>query len=97
MALSPVKIIKNSLLYRVSVQVAEWAEESLLVRALKLLAQALDDERVLVGLLSIGLLASLVRVLSSGVHVTVQFLSFALLFVVLAAVTWNYTEPLTNE
>ena len=90
MELSPVEIIKNSLLYRVSAQLVEWAEQSLLVRAL-------NDERVLGGLLGLGLLASLVRILSSGLHVTIQFLSFALLFVVLAAVTWNYTEPLTNE
>lgn len=87
---SPVEIIKNSLLYRVSAQVVEWAEHSLLVRAL-------NDERVLVGLLGLGLLASLVRILSSGLHVTIQFLSFALLFVVLVAVMWNYTEPLTDE
>ena len=90
MGSNPVEVIKNSLLYRVSAQVAEWAEESLLVRAL-------NDERVLVGLLSVGLLASIVRILSSGLHVTIQFLSFALLFVVIAAVTWNYTEPLTHE
>ena len=90
MGLSLVEIIKNSLLYRVSAQVVEWAEQSLLVRAL-------NDERVLGGLLGLGLLASLVRILSSGLHVTIQFLSFALLFVVLVAVTWNYTEPLTNE
>ncbi len=87
---SPVEIIKRSLLYRVLTTVAEWAEKSFVVRAL-------NDERVLVGILSLGLLASLVRILSSGLHVTIQFLSFALLFVVLAAITWNYTEPLTHE
>lgn len=90
MELNPVEIIKNSLLYRASAQAVEWAEQSLLVRAL-------NDERLLVGLLGLGLLASLVRILSSGLHVTIQFLSFALLFVVLAAVTWSYTKPLTNE
>lgn len=90
MGLSPVEIIKNSLLYRISAQIIKWAEHSVLVRAL-------NDERVLVGILGAGLLASLVRILSSGLHVTIQFLSFALLFVVLAAVTWNYTEPLTDE
>lgn len=94
---NPVAVIKNSLLYRVSAQIVEWAEESLVVRALNLLARVLDNERVLVGLLGVGLLASIVRILSSGLHVTIQFLSFALLFVVLAAVTWNYTEPLTDE
>jgi len=87
---SPVKVIKNSLLYRISAQIAEWAEKSQLVRAL-------NDDRVLVGLLGGGLLASLVRILASDLHVTIQFLSFALLFVVLAGVSWNYTKPLTHE
>jgi len=90
MELSAVTIVKNSLLYRAAAQIVQWAERSLAV-------QALNDERMLLGLLGPGLLASLVRILSSGLHVTVQFLSFALLFVILVAVTWSHTEPLTNE
>lgn len=90
MEMRPAEIIKNSLLFRALLQIAEWAEQSLLVRAL-------NNGRVVVGLLCLGLLTSLVRILSSGLHVTIQFLSFALLFVVLVAVTWNYTEPLTHE
>jgi len=82
-------VIENSLLFRAVAQLLSWAEHSLIVRLL-------NDERVLVGGLVAFLLVSLARVLSSGVHVTVQFLSFALLFVVLTAVTWNYTKPLSN-
>jgi len=85
----PRDVIENSLLFRAIARFWSLAERSLVVRLLK-------DERVLVGVLTAFLLLSLVRVLSSSVHVTIQFLSFALLFVVLAAVTWNHTEPLSD-
>ena len=85
----PRDVIENSILFRVIAQLWLWGERSLTVRLL-------NDERVLVGGLTAFLLLSLVRVLSSGVHVTIQFLSFALLFVILTAVTWNYTEPLSD-
>lgn len=86
----PRDVLESSLLYRLAERLHRWAQGSLLVRLL-------NDERVLVGLLGGFLLISLVRILSSGLHVTVQFLSFALLFVVLVALTWNYTQPPTNE
>jgi len=86
----PIEIIRGSLLYRVISQLAVWSRESYIV-------SLLNNQRVLVGLLGAGLVVSLVRILSSGLHVTIQFLSFALLFVLLAAVTWNYTQPLTDE
>lgn len=82
-------IFENSLLFRAMAQLFSWGKRSFVVRVL-------NDERVLGGGLIAFLLLSLVRVLSSGTHVTVQFLSFALLFVVLVAVTWNYTEPLSD-
>lgn len=85
----PRDVIENSLLFRALSRFWSLAEHSLVVRLL-------NDERVLVGGLTVFLLLGLVRVLSSGVHVTIQFLSFALLFVVLTAVTWNYTEPLSD-
>ena len=85
-----IEIIRGSAIYRALSKLVEWSSESRI-------AALLNDERVLVGLLGAGLVASLVRILSSGLHVAVQFLSFALLFVVLAAVTWNYTEPLADE
>lgn len=86
----PIDIIRNSKTYAVVQQVQKWAAESTL-------AKLLNDERVLVGLLGLFVLFSLVRILASSMHVTVKFLSFALLFVVLAALTWNYTKPLTDE
>ena len=86
----PIEIIRGSFIYQALSKLVTWSGESRIVALL-------NDERVLVGLLGAGLVVSLVRILSSGLHVTVQFLSFALLFVVLAAVTWNYTEPLADE
>ena len=85
-----IEIIRGSLLYRVLSRLAAWGSESRIVALL-------NDERVLAGLLGVLLVASLIRILTSGLHVTVQFLSFALLFIVLAALTWNYTEPLADE
>ena len=85
----PRDVIENSLLFRALSRFWSVAERSLIVRLL-------NDERVLVGGLTVFLLFSLARVLSSGVHVTIQFLSLALLFVILTAVTWNYTEPLAD-
>ena len=82
-------VIENSLLFRTITWFWSVGQRSLVVRLL-------NDKRIIVGGLTAFLLLSLVRVLSSGVHVTVQFLSFALLFVVLTAVTWNYTEPLSD-
>lgn len=86
----PTTVLKNSVIYRLVEQLREWAQGSVVVKLL-------NDERVLVGLLGGFLLVSLIRVLSSSLHVTVQFLSFVLLFVVLVALTWGYTKPLTNE
>ena len=90
MDVRPIDIIRGSVLYRVISQLVRWSDESYII-------SLLNDERVLVGFLGAGLIFSLVRILSSSLHVTVQFLSFTLLFVVIAAVTWNYTEPLADE
>lgn len=86
---SPLEIIKKSVLYRASAQIVAWANKSYII-------SLLNDQRVLVGILGGMLILSLLRILSSGLHVAIQFFSFALLFVVLAAVTWQYTEPFTN-
>lgn len=83
------RIISGSILYRLINRFRQWAERSFFVRLL-------NDERVLAAGAGLFLLFSLVRVLSSGLHVTIQFLSFALLFLVLAAITWNHTEPLSD-
>ena len=85
----PRDVIEKSLLFRMAAQLSSWGKHSLIVRLL-------NNERILVGGLIVFLLFSLARVLSSGIHVTIKFLSLALLFVVLTAVTWNYTEPLSD-
>ena len=89
MAINMEQIIKNSLLYRVSDRIYRWSGNSVVIKLL-------DDETILIGLLSLFLVASLLRVLASDIHVAIQFLSFALMFVVLLAITWRYTEPLAD-
>lgn len=78
------------MLYRVISQLLHWTKHSTIARLL-------GNERVLVAILGVGLLGSIFRVLSSSMQAPVKFLSFALLFVVLVVLTWNYTEPLTDE
>lgn len=82
-------VVRNSLLYWVASKLLVWTKHSTIARLL-------GDERVLAAIITIGLLGSLFRVLSSSMQAPVKFLSFALLFVTLTALTWNYTEPLTN-
>lgn len=86
---TPVEILENSLIYRSVIRVRDCAAKSSLV-------SALSNEDVVAGIAGVFLLFSVVRVLASDVHVTIQFLSFALLFVAITAVTWNYTEPLAD-
>ena len=59
--------------------------------------QLLFDQRVLIAGAVVIVLFSVVRILLSSLHVTVKFLSFALLAVVLIVLVWPYTQPLTNE
>jgi hypothetical protein len=82
----PAEIIRNSRTYQVVLRIRRWADGSILVRLL-------TDERVLTGLLGLFILLSLIRILASDMHASIKFLSFALMFVVLTALTWNYTEP----
>jgi hypothetical protein len=85
----PAEIIRNSRTYQVVVRIRKWADGSILVRLLA-------DERVLTGLLGLFTLFSLIRILASDMHASIKFLSFALMFVVLTALTWNYTDPFQN-
>ncbi len=89
MGAEPVVVIKKSLLYQSVVTIYRWSQGSMFVRLL-------NDERVLIGGLALFLIASLLRVLASDIHVAIQFTSFALLFIVLLAITWQYTEPLAD-
>ena len=89
MGVEPVDVIKKSLLYQSVVTIYRWSQGSMFVRLL-------NEERVLIGGLALFLIASLLRVLASDIHVVIQFTSFALLFIVLLAITWQYTEPLAD-
>lgn len=89
MAREPIEVIKNSFIYRALARAYRWADGSSFVNLI-------SEERVIAGVLGVFISLSVVRVLASDVHVTIQFLSFLLLFVVTAAVTWNYTEPLAD-
>lgn len=82
--------IERSVTYRAICLLRQWSASS---TACRLLA----TDRVLVGVLGLFLLLSLVRVLTSTMGAPVKFLSFALLFVLLAALTWNYTDPAANS
>jgi len=90
MPLKSTDVIKHSLLYRSISKLLYWTKQSVT-------AQLLRDERVLVALFGVVLSVSIFRVLLSNMQAPIKFLSFALLFVSLVAVTWNYTEPLAGE
>jgi len=85
-----IEIVRRSTVYRGALQLREWGRRSTTGRLL-------DNEPVLVGVLVLGLLASIVRVLVSQMDAPVKFLSFALLFVGLTALMWNYTQPLADQ
>jgi hypothetical protein len=79
-------ILEGSVTFRAFSLVRKWLTHSMV-------AQLLADERVLIAGLGLFLLLSLVRVLTSTMGAPVKFLSFALLFVFVAALTWHYTDP----
>ena len=81
--------LQNSVLYRTSVRIYQISKRSAVVRLL-------NNERFLAALVGVFMLFSLFRVLQSGMHVSIKFMSFLVLFVLLAALTWQYTEPLTD-
>lgn len=90
MSPDPSDVIENSLLYRATARLLYWTRQSVMERLLR-------DEGKLIALLCLVLTLSVVRVLLSDMQPPVKFLSFALLFVSLVALTWNYTKPLTDE
>lgn len=77
-------------LKRIFSSVRRWSSDNRFV-------QLLNDRRVLIAGVVLFVLFSIVRILLSGLHTTIKFLSFALLAVVLIVLVWPYTEPLTNE
>lgn len=83
-------ILQNSVFYRMLTRIQTAGEESLLLGFL-------THPKVLLGGAILVLTASIVRILLSGLHVTVKFLSFALLAIVLLVLVWPYTKPLTSS
>ena len=82
-------VLENSLLYRSFLWLRRAGKHSLIGRLI-------GNPKVLFAGTVIFVLGSLVRLLLSGLHVTVKFLSFILLAVILLVLVWPYTEPLTD-
>jgi len=83
-------VVENSRIYQAVATMWRAGEGSLAVRLL-------NDQRVLLAGVVLFVLISLLRILVSGLHVTVKFLSFALLAVVLLVLVWPYTKPLADS
>lgn len=62
-----------------------------------LFARWLTDQRILAGGLTLFVLFSLARILLSSMHVTIKFMSFAVLLSIIALLVWPYMEPLSNR
>lgn len=80
------RIVRNSGTYTVTATVRTWAANSRT-------ATLLSNQRWVLAVAAVVVSVSVLRVLSTGLDVAVKFLSFALLAVVLAAVTWRITDP----
>lgn len=80
------ELIRQSRFYRIATTARRWAAESTIVLIL-------TDERVQKSVLTAILLLSLVSVFVMDANAAVKFLSFALLFVLTAIVTWSITDP----
>lgn len=82
-------IISTSVLYRTLTNTRGYIQHSRVV-------QKVNNPHVLsLGAVAVVLI-SLLRILTSGLHVTVKFLSFALLAVLLLVLVWPYTKPLAD-
>ncbi len=86
MAPSLAELLDGSVLYAGLSRFREWAAHSTT-------AELLTEERALALALGAILAVSLVRVLTSTMDAPVKFLSFALLFAAVAALTWRYADP----
>lgn len=78
--------IMNSAIYRVLRTVRRYASNSFAV-------QRLEDERTLAALLAGFLGVGIIRITLSGMDVSVRFLSFALLFVLVTWLVWGVIRP----
>ncbi len=80
------ELIRQSRFYQAITTVRRWTAERTAVLIL-------IDERVQKSVLTAILLLSLVNVFATNANAAVKFLSFALLFVLTAVVTWSITDP----
>ncbi len=83
-------IVRNSIFYRTVTFLSNSGKQS---RLWKLL----DNEYVLTAGVCLLLVVSVLRILFSGLHVTVQFVSLLLLAAVLWMLVRPYTKPIADE
>lgn len=89
--MDPAEVARSSTTYRWARTVGRWARHS---QAVRLVA----SERVQLGVLAVVLVGSLVGVTRSSMEPAVKFLSFVVLFLLTAGLTWPLTDPLgSNE
>lgn len=84
--MDPAEVVRSSATYRWARTLGRWARHS---RAVRLVA----SERFQLGVLAVVLLGSLVGVSRSSMEPAVKFLSFVVLFLLAAALTWPLTDP----
>lgn len=79
-------IIRSSKAFQITVMFGHWAANSTILRLLQ-------DGRVFYGSIGLVLVTSTIHVIGSSMDVALKFLSFALVFVVLAAFLWPFADP----
>lgn len=83
-------VVRDARLYRMVVCWYRGVQESAIVRTFD------NPSLQAIALFAIVCL-SLIRIFTAGLHVTVRFLSFALVAVVLVVLTWRFTQPLAKS
>lgn len=83
-------ILENSALYRSFRYLSAASDNSRVVRFL-------TNKWVLLGGAVAFVLVSVLRILLSGLHVGIKFMSFVAFAAVVVVLVWPYTEPLTNR
>jgi hypothetical protein len=79
-------IVRRSMLYRLLRQRRHYVTNSMFYQILK-------DSRSLTGLILLFVFGSIVRILLSSMTVVVKFLSFAVMFIILAWLVQNIISP----
>ena len=83
-------MLEGSAVYRGCRTLWRWGEHSTVV-------QLLNDERVLFAGAFVFVAFSILRILISGLHVAVKFMSFLVFAVALVVLVWPYTKPLSDR